>query len=77
MLIKKALTIRNPIRLKGVFKIFANAINLLSVEGNLFSMICDLAISSFECDYFLLKVEFFKNFIVQDLLNFLDFLFCA
>ncbi|KAI1732245.1 huntingtin [Ditylenchus destructor] len=47
---------RNPIRLKGAFHIFAQSVRMIVADDHLLSAVCEYTISTFECDYFLIKI---------------------
>jgi hypothetical protein len=49
----------NPRRLKEILQILANNMELVMSDDHLFSSVCDAALGSIECDYFLLKVRHF------------------
>uniref|UniRef100_A0A915DR43 Huntingtin n=1 Tax=Ditylenchus dipsaci TaxID=166011 RepID=A0A915DR43_9BILA len=55
-MIAKALQNRNPMRLKGALQVFANSVSMLVVDDQMLSTSCDLAISTIDIDYFLVKI---------------------
>jgi hypothetical protein len=56
----------NPRRLKEVLQILASNIELLMSDDHLFTAVCDAALGSTDCDYFLLKVDIIQSVLKLD-----------
>lgn len=48
-------------RLSKTFQVFANSASLLVVDEHMLSVVCELAISTVDVDYFLVKVGLEKG----------------
>lgn len=53
----------SPRRLKEVLQVLSSNIELVMSDDRLFTTVCDSALASIECDFFLLKVRHITLFL--------------